>query len=72
MWTLVLISIMLNGSSGKMEPVIDGWYEFDTMYECFYARQSLGVATTGIPGTFPVGKNAICIPHFPGPDKKEG
>lgn len=61
MWTLVLINIMLNSSSGYEEPFVESWYEYDNMVECFHARENLGGMLSGVSGHFPHNMQAICI-----------
>lgn len=56
MWYLIFMSVMFNPISGYNEPVIEGWYEYETLNECFWAREK--VATVLQKGD---GKQAICI-----------
>ena len=63
-WTLVLINIMLSSSSGHHEPLVEGYWTFDTMIECFEARSILGLQISGEHGTFPKGSQAVCIPRL--------
>lgn len=61
-WILVFIVNSFNADSGYVEPRIDAWWDgFSDMYECFYARESLGLVLTNVPGTFPKGTQAVCI-----------
>ena len=61
MWVLVFINIMVNASSGYNEPVIEGWYEYKTMEECFYAREALADEVGKGNGYFKPGQQALCI-----------
>lgn len=61
MWVLVFINIMVNASSGYNEPVIEGWYEYETMEECFYARELLFLDLGATDGNPPTGTQAVCI-----------
>jgi len=55
MWLLVLISLMAN-NQGEIEPVIEGFYEYKSLSDCFWARETF--ATQLQKGD---GKQAICI-----------
>jgi hypothetical protein len=61
MWTLVFINLMFNPVQDANEPVIEAWYEFDTMEQCFIGREvlldELGTGTD----YFPKGTQAVCI-----------
>jgi len=61
MWVLVFINLMLNNDSGYKEPVIEAWYEFETMDECFQARELLIDQLGGSNGWPPKGTQAVCI-----------
>ena len=41
MWTLVFINLMFNPVQDTKEPIIEAWYEFDTMEQCFVGREIL-------------------------------
>lgn len=62
MWYLVLVQIAVTQPSGELEPRADTWWEFNSFYECFVARESLGLQFTGNPGYFPPNTQAVCIP----------
>jgi hypothetical protein len=62
MWTLVFINLMLNAQSGHIEPVIEAWYDYTTMEECFFAREVLLTEIAGIDAIYyPLGTQAVCI-----------
>ena len=56
MWYLVFINIMLSSNEGYNEPVIEGWFMYETLTACFEARET--VAEVLQKGD---GKQAICI-----------
>jgi len=55
MWILVFIYIYAN------EPYAVKYGSFNSMYECFFARESLGKKLSGNAGYFLEGSQAICI-----------
>ena len=61
MWVLVFINIMMNSVSQDMEPVIEAWYEYPNMNECFIARDRLIEAIGGNNGYPPIGTQMVCI-----------
>jgi hypothetical protein len=61
MWVLVFINLMLNSDSGYKEPVIESWYEYNTMEECFIARDTLLLNLGSINGYSPTGTQVVCI-----------
>lgn len=63
MYKLVLISLIFNTSSQDIEPFVEGWWTYDSLFECFHARDALGQEASGKPGYFPQGMQAVCIPH---------
>ena len=53
---------MLNAQSGHIEPVIEAWYDYTTMEECFFAREVLLTEIAGIDAIYyPLGTQAVCI-----------
>ena len=60
-WTLVFINLLFNGE--YHEPIVEGYWTYDTMIECFEARSNLGFEFSGVMGSFPKGTQAICIPR---------
>jgi len=60
-WTLVFINIMFNVTADYDEPVVEGFWTYNTMIECFHARSQLGQSLSGHPGYFPEGTQAVCI-----------
>jgi len=57
---LVFINVMMSIDS-TYQPVVEGWWEYETMSECFEARERLK-HELGIPGQhFPIKTQAICI-----------
>lgn len=62
MWTLVLINMMFNATSQEVEPVIEAWYEYETMIDCFMGREALLLELVGPSAEhFPAGTQAVCI-----------
>lgn len=61
MWVLVFINLMFNPDYGDDEPVIEAWYEFETMEDCFIGRQILINSLGGLNGYPPSGTQAVCI-----------
>lgn len=61
MWTLVFLNLMLNSDSGYKEPVIEAWYEYSTMEQCFKARELLLLELGVLDGHYPAGTQAVCI-----------
>jgi hypothetical protein len=60
-WVLVFVNIMYNAEVEYKEPVIEAWYEFDTMEDCFVARDDLLVAMGSYNGIPPVNTQLVCI-----------
>lgn len=56
MWYLVFIGVIFNSSANYHEPVIDSWHEFETVMDCFWAREEIMQAQTTLDG-----KQAVCI-----------
>lgn len=62
MWTLVLINMMFNAQSQEVEPVIEAWYEYETMIDCFMGREALLLELVGPASEhYPAGTQAVCI-----------
>jgi hypothetical protein len=62
MWVLVFINMMYNLNAGDQEPVIEAWYQFDSMEQCFAGRENLLAEMVGTNVTyFPQGTQAVCI-----------
>lgn len=61
MWVLVFINFMFNADSGHQEPVIEAWYEYESMYQCFAAREQLAVELGSTNGYYPRGTMATCV-----------
>ena len=61
MWTLVFINLMFNPVQDTKEPIIEAWYEFDTMEQCFVGREILLDDLDVNTGYFPEGTQAVCI-----------
>lgn len=65
MWTLVFINLMFNAQSGYNEPVIEAWYDYASMNECFSAREVLLIEIAGPTAThYPTGTQAVCIQNL--------
>jgi len=61
MWTLVFINLIFNAEAGYKEPFVEAWYEFDSMEQCFNAREQL-LTDLGTDSEFyPVNTQAVCI-----------
>lgn len=58
---LVFVNVMYNATSGYDEPIIEGYWKYETMYECFQARESLSVNLGMEPGYYPIGTQGVCI-----------
>lgn len=63
MYKLVLINLMLNAYEGELEPYVEGFWSYNNLFDCFYARDELGKQMSGKAGYFPEGVQAVCIPH---------
>lgn len=66
MWTLVFINLMFNAQSQQVEPVIDAWYEYESMIDCFLDREVLIQNYNKQTGHWsdyylPAGVQAVCI-----------
>ena len=61
MWVLVFINLMFNAEAGYDEPVIEAFYEYETMEECFIARELLFLDLGVTDGYPPTGTQAVCI-----------
>lgn len=62
MWMLVFVVISYNVTSNEYEPRVDAWYEFNTVYECFAARDSLSETVGRGDGFFYPNSQAVCVP----------
>jgi len=60
MWVLVYIFINGNAVVSAINATGNG-HKYDSMYECFEAREELGNALSGRSGYFNVGTQAICV-----------
>ena len=60
MWVLVFLNIM-NSDAGYPEPTIEAWYEYETMTECFFARDKLAASLGSENGYYPINTQAICV-----------
>ena len=54
---------MLNAYEGEIEPYVEGFWSYNNLFDCFYARDELGKQVSGKAGYFPEGMQAVCIPH---------
>lgn len=62
MWILVFINVMLTMPSGYDEPYIEAWWEFDSMEECFLARELIITQSLeSLDGIPPKGTQLVCI-----------
>lgn len=62
MWQWMLIYIMIEGSG--VAHAINAYglnYRFDSIQECFDAREQLSQDVGGINGYFPASKQAVCV-----------
>ena len=60
-WVLVFVNLIYNTELEYKEPVIEAWYEFETMEECFIARDDLLTAMASYNGIPPVNTQLVCI-----------
>lgn len=60
-WVLVFVNIMFNAEAGYKEPVIEGHWTYDSMIECFHARDQLLVDLGIYDGIPPVNTQLVCI-----------
>lgn len=58
----VLVYIVLNGLEPYAINAMGHNFTFVDMYDCFEARDTLSLQVGGASGTFPAGKQAVCIP----------
>ena len=61
MFYLVFIAMVVNEQTGAVEANTDMIFPFETIVDCFTARESLGQTISGIPGYFKDGNQAVCI-----------
>jgi hypothetical protein len=57
-WILVYITLSFHG-----HPIATEEGRFNSMTDCFFARESLAESVGGVDGHFPKGQQAVCIPH---------
>ena len=62
-WVLVYI-IISNGEPLSVN-ANGPRHTFDTMFDCFYAREAKSQQVGGKDGHFPVGSQAVCVPVGP-------
>lgn len=60
-WVLVFINVIYNANAGYNEPMIESWYEYDTMEECFVGREMLLLDLGSIDGYPPINTQAVCV-----------
>lgn len=61
-WVLVFIVFSLNPDSDYKQPRVEGTWEFDNIYDCFLARESLAGQMGGkSSGYFPIDTQGICV-----------
>jgi hypothetical protein len=61
-WVLVFIVFSLTPNSDVKEARVEGTWEFNNMYDCFLARESLGEQMGGKSnGYFPIDTQGICV-----------
>ena len=63
-WVLVFINVIYNANAGYNEPMIESWYEYDTMEECFLAREALLLDLGIDTGYYPINTQAVCVRAF--------
>jgi hypothetical protein len=59
-WILVYISLSYHG-----HPIATEEGRYETMTDCFLAREELAIKVGGDPATghFPTGQQAVCVPY---------
>lgn len=59
-WILVFIALTHHG-----HPIAEEKGSYETMRDCFFAREELALELGSVTGYFPVNTQAICIQHKP-------
>jgi len=59
-WILVYVALTYHG-----HPVVEEIGRYDSMTDCFFAREELALKLGGVDGKFPVNTQALCIQHKP-------
>jgi len=57
-WVLVFISLTHHG-----HPIVEEIGRYDSMKDCFFAREDLALKLGRYDGYFPVNTQAVCIKH---------
>ena len=58
-WVLVYISLTFHG-----HPIAEEIGRYDSMVECFHAREQLAQDVGGSNGYFPTGEQAVCVSNL--------
>jgi hypothetical protein len=60
-WMLVFIVTSYSSDTGYVEPRIEAYYSYDTMKDCFKARETLLVKIGGEDTHYPMGTIGVCF-----------
>lgn len=60
-WILVFVNIIYNADVEYKEPMIDGYWTYETMTECFHARDQFLLDMEIYNGMPPVNTQLVCI-----------
>lgn len=60
-WVLVFVSIVYNAEVEYKEPMIEGYWSYKTMVECFHARDEFLLDMGIYNGIPPVNTQLVCI-----------
>jgi len=58
---LVLIVTSYSSNTGYIEPRTEAYYSYDTMEDCFKARETLSIKMNGKEGHYPIGTIGVCF-----------
>jgi hypothetical protein len=60
-WILVFIVTSYSSNTGYVEPRTEAYYSYDTMEDCFKARETLSSKMSGKIGHYPIGTIGVCF-----------
>lgn len=55
MWVLIFVYLY------DTVPYVEKYNSYQSIFECFQAREDLGTELSGKPGYFPDGQQAVCV-----------
>ena len=58
---LVFIVTSFSSNNGYVEPRTEAYYSYDTMEDCFKARETLSIKMNGKEGHYPIGTIGVCF-----------